>query len=127
MSLIGPDGRPLGKDLWILVRMDPVDSAQGEFFVSHARNYEKYSKRKGFEVIAHSYDRAALTAACRRATQVAGPAYQPKFSAFRKERPNLVGDNPDLSQAMPDSKLNSDELLDPTEPTPGIIIPDFDT
>ena len=87
------------RQLWILVRMEPRDNAPGEFFVTHARNFEKFEKRPGFTVIAHSPDSAALAIACRRATQAAGPAYQPQHSAARPENaprstPNMQGLEP---------------------------------
>lgn len=130
MTLYDQHGREINPgakaDLWIMIRMEPMDGLQGEFFVSHARNFPKYDKRKGFSVIAHSYDRGALTLACRQATLSAGEAYQPPHSNFRQEIPNLVGDTPDPSLAMPDSALNSDELLDPTEPENDVFFPDLD-
>lgn len=75
------------RQMWILVRMDPHDGKQGEFFVTHGNNFEKFSKRKHFQVLAHSADRVAVTQAARRATEIAGPAYQPKTSAFRSSAP----------------------------------------
>lgn len=112
-NLILPNGkRP---DLWLAVKMDPHDQGPGEFFVTHARNYAKFADRSGFTVLAHSYDRVALSIFCRQQTKAAGPAYQPKFSAFRQERPELVGDSP-ASDQPPPSDLSSGEDLDPSEP-----------
>jgi hypothetical protein len=63
--------------------MDPMDGNKGEFFVTHSKNYDKFAKRQGFEVLGHGFDRGAMTLAARRATVECGEAYQPKFSAFR--------------------------------------------
>lgn len=69
--------------LWCLVRQEPSDSGPGCFFVTHGRNFDKFDKRPGFEVIGHGFDRTALTAAAHSATLACGPAYQPKFSAHK--------------------------------------------
>lgn len=122
-KLILPNGRPARPDLWIAVKMDPMDNNCGEFFVSHARNYAKFANRPGFTVIAHSYDRVALSIFVRQATREAGPAYQPKFSAFRQERPKLVGDNPDY--APPPSDLSGTDILEPSAPEdPDLDVPE---
>jgi hypothetical protein len=70
------------RQMWLVVRMDPHDGKQGEFFVTHGNNYDKFANRKHFQVLAHSPDRVAVTQAARRATEIAGAAYQPKTSAF---------------------------------------------
>jgi hypothetical protein len=71
------------RQLWLLIRQEPMDGNQGSFFVTHGRNFQKFEKRKGFSVIGHGYDKDALTAAARSATLACGPAYQPKFSAHK--------------------------------------------
>ena len=81
--LLPPNSRD-PRQLWLLVRQEPMDNSPGCFFVTHGRNYDKFNKRKGFEVLAHSFDRFALTIAARQATLAAGPNYQPKFSAHRQ-------------------------------------------
>lgn len=80
--LLPEDRNPL--QLWILVVMHPGDDHSGEFFVSHGKNYEKFAKRKGFEVIGHGHDRMALTEAARKLTKTMGDNYLPAFSAARK-------------------------------------------
>lgn len=94
-TLILPDQRD-PRQLWLLVRQDPTDEGPGCFFVDHGMNFDKWRKRKGFEVLAHSYDKHALTAAARKATLACGPAYQPKFSAHR-EGPKEPAQKPDPS------------------------------
>lgn len=107
MKLLLPEGHQDPRQLWILVRQDPSDNSPGCFFVTHGMNFEKFDKRKGFEVIGHSFDKVALTQAARRATIVAGPSYQPKFSAH-----NQGGEEP------------SDSLPEDDAPPSGIIKPD---
>lgn len=68
------------KQLWLLVRQDPVNNEPGCFFVTHGLNFEKFSARPGFAVIGHSWDRQALHTAARRAAATCGPQYQPKFN-----------------------------------------------
>lgn len=89
MGVLTPDQQnPL--QLWLLVVMHPMDNNPGEFFVTHGKNFEKFSKRKGFEVIGHGFDRMALTSAARNLTKALGENYQPQFSAARKATPPPV-------------------------------------
>ena len=78
-GILLPDDRN-PRQLWLLIIMHPMDNNQGEVFVSHGVNYDKFVKRKGFEVIGHGFDRGALTSAARKLSVSLGPAYQPKFS-----------------------------------------------
>lgn len=80
-KLLLPKGHQDMRQLWLLVRQEPADNRQGCFFVTHGGNYDKFAKRRGFEVMAHSFDKTALTIAARTATLQCGPAYQPPNSA----------------------------------------------
>lgn len=94
------------RQLWLLVRMEPMDNRPGEFFVTHAKNFSKFEKRKGFAVIAHSHDRVALTIAANQATKAAGPAYQPKLSAFalstQQAKPKPLPQGTDMGLSLGD-------------------------
>jgi len=95
------------RQLWILVRQDPKENLQGCFFVTHGRNFNKFHKRPGFEVLAHSFDKSSLQAAARQATLTCGPQYQPQFSAHKtgtvstwdpdKQAPSLLPEEDDQS------------------------------
>lgn len=82
-QLVTPQSQDL-RQLWLLVRQDPADGRQGCFFVTHGQNYDKFRTRKGFEVLAHGFDKVAMTVACRQATLSAGPSYQPPDSAHQR-------------------------------------------
>lgn len=80
MGVMLPADKGDPRQLWLLVRQDPTDQTPGCFFVTHGANFDKFDKRPGFEILGHSWDRSALTLSARRATEVCGPQYQPKFS-----------------------------------------------
>lgn len=75
------------RQLWILVIMHPRDNSPGEVFVTHGKNFDKFTKRPGFEPIGRSFDRMALTEAARKLTKKLGPNYQPRFSAAAQPEP----------------------------------------
>lgn len=87
------------RQCWLLVRQDPTPEGPGCFFVTHSKNFSKFDK-KGFEILGHGFDRAALTMAARRATLECGPAYQPKFSAhWQGLLPSDDGEEPPPEEA----------------------------
>ena len=99
------------KQLWILVRMDPTDEVPGCFFVTHGANFDKFMARDNCDVIGHSWDRTDLTNAARRATEVCGPSYQPKFSVKPgsdvQPRPSVESEGDDLDWSESASRLTS--------------------
>lgn len=106
-TLILPPGHEDMRQLWILVRRDPTPESPGMFFVTHGQNYSKFSKRKGFEVLYHSFDRGALHMAANRATITAGPNYQPKFSAHLETQEKVR--EAEVAQAEREELLLSDD------------------
>lgn len=101
------------KQLWLLVRQEPTLEGPGCFFVTHGRNFDKFDKRPGFEILGHSWDRVTLTSAARRATEVCGPNYQPKFSirpdADVPSKPYVENEGDDLDWSESASRLTSDK------------------
>lgn len=109
-GIITPDQRD-PKQLWILVIMHPMDGLQGEVFVSHGRNFEKFNTRKGFEIIGHGWDRGALTMAARKLTKSMGEAYIPPFSNVKQalNRPSVDerSESQDVATDVPDDFLDA--------------------
>lgn len=107
--LLPEDRNP--RQLWLLVIMHPGDSHSGEVFVTHGQNYDKFEKRKGFEVIGHGHDRGALTSAARKLTIRMGENYIPKFSAAKSKlnRPAVEerSESQDVESQTPDDFLDS--------------------
>lgn len=107
--LLPEDRNPL--QLWLLVVMHPHDNHSGEVFVTHGKNFDKFDKRAGFEVIGHGHDRSALTAAARKLTASLGPNYQPKFSNFvalkNKPAPEVTSESQTVETQTPDDFLDS--------------------
>lgn len=96
--------------LWLLVVMHPCDTGPGEVFVTHGKNFDKFDKKPGFEVIGHSYDRQTLTAAARRLTKQLGPNYTPKFSnANKAPTPSLAESS---EETTPETTQTPDDYLD---------------
>lgn len=102
------------RQFWLLVQMEPMDGRQGEFFVTHAKNFSKFDKRKGFNIIGHGFDRGALTLAARSATESSGPAYQPPHSAWKTplNRPQVEAPNEDDLSAALESPVDFEDELD---------------
>ena len=72
------------RQCWLLIVMHPMDNSPGEVFLSHGNNFDKFSKRKGFEIVAHGFDRGAMLNASRKLTKALGANYQPAISNFKK-------------------------------------------
>lgn len=109
-GIITPEQRD-PRQCWLLVIMHPADTHSGEVFVTHAKNFDKFAKRKGFEIIGHGFDQGALTMAARKLTISLGANYQPKFSAFRvaKNRPATEdrSESQDVTSQTPDDYLDA--------------------
>jgi len=107
--LLPEDRNPL--QLWLLVVMHPGDNHSGEVFVTHGKNFDKFDKRAGFEVIGHGHDRSALTSAARKLTISLGTNYQPKFSNFtalkNKQPAEIVSESQTVPTETPDDFLDS--------------------
>lgn len=104
---------------WILVRQDPQGNEKGCFFVTHAKNFETFDRRPGFEVLMRGNHRQELTDLARRATIVCGEAYQPKFSAHN-QKPAVLPDEGegDLYDDLVEQPLHSvDDFLNQAPPS----------
>lgn len=108
-GLLLPESRD-PRQCWLLVVMHPADTHSGEVFITHGKNFDKFDKRPGFEIIGHGWDRGVLMTACRKLTTRLGPNYQPKFSAFKQalNRP-AVEDQSEVQTATTDTP---DDYLD---------------
>lgn len=113
-GLVTPNQRD-PRQCWLLVCLHPKDNNKGEFFVTHAMNYDKFAKQKDkFEVIGHGYDKVAIAAAARKLTLRLGEAYQPKFSAFR-EGPADLGSSAEQEDEAPDSSSDFQVKSSPSD------------
>jgi len=113
-GIITPEQRD-PRQFWLLVMMEPMEGRQGEFFVTHAKNFDKFSKRKGFTIIGHGFDRGALTLAARSATENSGPAFQPPNSAWRTPLNRPKVEEPDYEKLLsePEPEIDFIDEVDP--------------
>lgn len=107
------------RQLWLMVLMHPADTHSGEVFLTHGMNYEKFSKRPGFEVLGHGWDKGALQLAARKLTLTLGENYRSKFSNANQahNRPTVA----DTSESQTVHSETPDDFLDalgkkPTSP-----------
>ncbi len=98
------------QQLWLLVVMHPSDTHSGEVFLTHGRNFDKFSNKPGFEVVAHGWDREDLNSAARKLRRTLGPNYQSKFSNPNPAPTKPVVDEPSESQLV--TSDTPDDFLD---------------
>ena len=91
---------------WLLIRLWPTENRQGEFFLSHEKNFPKFDKDPRFKVHAVSSNRAYLSDLARKMTLQGGPAYQPPSSAVHRLPPPTGPDpeGPDLPTSLPSNQ-----------------------
>lgn len=99
------------RQLWLLVIMHPMDGNRGEVFCTHGRNYDKFAKRRGFEVIGHGFDRSQITAAARKLSLSLGEGYQPEFSAVHVAKRQPARPEPEASPYSSDDPVDVSDAL----------------
>lgn len=113
-GLLLPESRD-PRQCWLLVVMHPMDNSPGEVFLTHGRNFDKFEKRRGFEIVAHGWDREAMTKARRALTTRLGPNYQPLNSNFQPARKPVEQPRPESQNVTTDTP---DDFLDAIGKTP---------
>lgn len=97
--LLPEDRNP--RQCWLLVVMHPTPNSPGEVFLTHGNNFDKFDKRPGFEIVAHGFDRGALTKARVALTSRLGTNYQPPKSNFKRTLEAAANTERSESQDVP--------------------------